>query len=93
MVHLSAELSDDRSPQLDDRSPQLNDFPFGSFARRGLDADDCTLRFRLIDNGAGQPNGSEGTQGCPSDWKGEEMVCDLIDHAGGLKPANEAEWT
>ena len=68
----------------DDGSLQLNDLRFGTFSGRGLDADDYIFRFKLIDRGPDQPYGFERAQGGPPDRKGEEMMRDLIDRAGGL---------
>ena len=73
----------------DDGSLQLNDLRFGTFSGRGLDADDYIFRFKLIDHGPDQPYGFERAQGGPPDRKGEEMMRDLIDRVGGLKPGDE----
>ena len=72
----------------DDGSLQLNDLRFGTFSGRGVDADDYIFRFKLIDHGPDQPYGFERAQGGPPDRKGEHMMRDLIDRAGGLKPEN-----
>jgi inner membrane protein len=69
----------------EDGSLQLNDLRFGTFSGRGEGADDYIFRFTLIDNGPDQPYGFSRAQGGPPDQKGEEMMEDLIDRAGGLK--------
>ena len=58
--------------------------PLRHLSGRGEWADDYIFD-HPIDNGPDQPYGFSRAQGGPPDQKGEEMMEDLIDRAGGLK--------